>query len=81
MRRLRVLYAHPNLGKPTDVRDEFEDAQAYVDTGFAEWIVEDRQELVETTDRLGAPETTAARVTARRTRTREASRGHVRDAD
>lgn len=68
MRRLRVLCGHPNLGQPSDERDEFEDAQAYIDAGFAEWIV-DRSSTVETTERVPAAEMTATRVSPRRTTT------------
>ena len=62
MRRLRVLSEHPLLGKPNDIRDEFEGAQAYVDNGSAEWV---REEPVETAMRSGAPETTSRRRKAR----------------
>lgn len=65
MRRLRVLSGHPFLGRPDDVRSEFEGAQAYVDAGFAEWIV-DRAVAIETTDRSGAPETAVERPTVRK---------------
>lgn len=77
-RRLRVLAEHPRLGKPNDVRDEFEDAQAYVDNGYAEWITPERTTPVEATVAEGAPETTVARPSARRTpkeRTAESSEG------
>jgi hypothetical protein len=47
MRRLRVLSDHPDLGRPNDLRDGFEGAQAYVDAGLAEWVI-DRSEPVET---------------------------------
>lgn len=60
MRRLRVLSGHPHVGQPTDVVDEFEGAQAYVDAGIAEWVV-DRDEPVETTMRAGPPETAVRR--------------------
>jgi hypothetical protein len=59
MRRLRVLSGHPLLGKPNDEVPEFQGAQAYVEAGLAEWIV-DRVVPVETGMRLGAAETTAA---------------------
>lgn len=74
MRRLRVLYGHPALGRPGDVIDGFEGAQAYVDIDVAEWVGErrtdaaevvDRGDAVETADRV-APETTARRNTRRR---------------
>lgn len=60
MRRLRVLSGHPHIGRPTDVVDEFDGAQAFVDAGIAEWIV-DRDEPVETTMRAGAPEAAVTR--------------------
>jgi hypothetical protein len=60
MRRLRVLSSHPLLGVPNQIRSEFEGAQAYVDAGFAEWIVS-RDAGIETTDRPGAPEVTVTR--------------------
>lgn len=64
-RRLRVLADHPHLGRPNDVRTEFEGAQAYVDAGYAEWIGE-RSAVVETAERPGPPEDAAARPSARR---------------
>jgi hypothetical protein len=66
MRRLRVLYAHPHLGHPGDVRDDVEDAQAYIDEGLAEWLDGPRAVPVETTEQAAAPEVTSARPTARR---------------
>jgi hypothetical protein len=66
MRRLRVLSEHPHIGKPGEVRDGFEGAQAYVDAGLAEWVV-DRAEPVETAMREGAPEAAARRPRTRRT--------------
>jgi hypothetical protein len=65
MRRLRVLSDHPHLGRPGDIRSGFEGAQAYVDAGLAEWIV-DRAADVETTDRAGAPETAVERPPVRK---------------
>ena len=65
MRRLRVLSGHPLLGRPGELRAEFEGAQAYVDAGFAEWLV-DRSAEVETTSRAGAPETTTPRPAGQR---------------
>jgi hypothetical protein len=59
-RRLRVLAGHPVLGQPNDIRTEFDGAQAYVDAGYAEWIVT-REATIETTDRAGAPETAVTR--------------------
>lgn len=38
MRRLRVLSAYPNVGKPNDIVREFPDAQSYVNIGVCEWI-------------------------------------------
>lgn len=78
MRRLRVLSEHPHLGRPNDLLEEFDGAQAYIDAGLAEWAVEERSAPVETTDAAGAAETAMARPSARRTR-REAGRGSVRD--
>jgi hypothetical protein len=72
MRRLRVLSEHPHLGKSGDVRDGFEGAQAYIDAGLAEWVVEDRAELVETTALTGPPETAVTRPPVRRQRSRPA---------
>lgn len=65
MRRLRVLTGHPGLGSPNDLRSEFEGAQAYVDAGFAEWVI-DRSAKIETTDRSGAPEATVDRPAVRK---------------
>jgi putative intracellular protease/amidase len=76
-RRLRVLVGHPHLGQPNDVVREFENAQAYVDAGFAEWVddgrptVVDRSVPIETPDSAPAIEATVTRarppvVTARR---------------
>lgn len=65
MRRLRVLSEHPHLGRPGEERDGFEGAQAYIDAGLAEWIV-DRVAPVETTVRPGPVETAVARPTSRR---------------
>lgn len=67
MRRLRVLSEHPHLGRPNDLRDEFEDAQAYVDAGLAEWVVDRRAEPIETAT-VAPPETAARRTTGRTTR-------------
>lgn len=64
MRRLRVLTGHPRLGTPGEIRADFEGAQAYVDAGFAEWIV-DRSVEPETTSRAGAPETATPRPAGR----------------
>lgn len=65
MRRLRVLSDHPHLGRPGEIRSGFEGAQAYVDAGLAEWVV-DRTADVETTERSGAPETAVERPTVRK---------------
>ena len=64
-RRLRVLAGHPVLGEPNEIRTEFPDAQAYVDAGYAEWIV-DRSAQVETTDRAGATEAAVMRPSGRK---------------
>lgn len=66
MRCLRVLSEHPHLGRPNDLREEFEGAQAYIDAGLAEWVVDRRAEPVETTMAASPPET-ATRTTPRRT--------------
>lgn len=76
MRRLRVLSEHPHLGRPNDLVEEFEGAQAYVDAGLAEWAVT-RSVPVETTAGTGAPETAVVRPSARRVR--GSGRGSVRD--
>lgn len=73
MRRLRVLSEHPNLGRPSEIREGFEGAQAYVDAGLAEWVV-DRIELVETAMMQPAVETATARPPARRGRPPRVSR-------
>lgn len=67
MRRLRVLSEHPHLGKSGDVRSEFPGAQAYIDAGIAEWVV-DRVDPQEVAMGPGAPETADARPPARRGR-------------
>ena len=59
MRMMRVLSHHPHLGNPGELRAEIENAQAYVDAGFAEWV--DRSAGVEETVKPGAHETTAKR--------------------
>jgi hypothetical protein len=59
MRTMRVLSYHPHLGQPGELRKEIENAQAYVDAGFAEWV--DRAADVETTVKPGAHETTVSR--------------------
>lgn len=66
MRRLRVLSEHPHVGRPGEIRDEFEGAQAYIDIGVAEWVVEARSAPVETAEAAGPAETAAARLSARR---------------
>lgn len=66
MRRLRVLSEHPHLGRPNDLCEEFEGAQAYIDAGLAEWVVDPRAEPMETAMADPAKET-AARRTQRRT--------------
>lgn len=88
MRRLRVLSGHPHLGRPNDVVREFENAQAYVDAGFCEWIdggdppVVDRAQTLETTDAGGdGVETTTVRATAKPVASRAGAtvrrRGHA----
>lgn len=66
MRRLRVLSEHPHLGKPNDVREEFDGAQAYIDAGFAEWVTTRAVTVIETTEELVAPETTVTRHSPRK---------------
>lgn len=69
MARLRVLSEHPHLGRPNDLVDEFDGAQAYIDIGVAEWVGGDtaaRSAPVETTEAAGAAETAVARPSARR---------------
>jgi putative intracellular protease/amidase len=67
-RRLRVLSGHPHIGRPNDIVREFENAQAYVDAGFAEWIddgrptVVDRSVPIETPDSAPEIEATVTRV-------------------
>jgi hypothetical protein len=65
MRRLRVLSEHPHLGKPNDLCDGFEGAQAYVDAGLAEWVV-DRSDEVDTAMAEPATEVAVRRRPARR---------------
>lgn len=65
MRRLRVLSEHPFLGRPNDLVDEFEGAQAYVDIGVAEWAEVVRSVPVETTALAAPVETAAVRPSAR----------------
>lgn len=65
MRRLRVLSEHPHLGRPNDLLEEFEGAQAYIDAGLAEWV-QTRSTQVETTEQAGPPETAVARSSPRR---------------
>lgn len=60
MRTLRVLSHHPDLGNPGETRPEIPNAQAYVDAGFAEWVV-NRTADVETTEAPGAHEATVTR--------------------
>lgn len=76
MRRLRVLSEHPHLGRPNDLVDEFEGAQAYIDIGVAEWVGEQpaRFAPVEATEAAGPAETAVARPSTRRTSTPRASR-------
>lgn len=66
MRRLRVLSEHPHVGRPNDLLEEFEGAQAYVDIGVAEWVEEARSAPVETTEAAGPAETALARPPVRR---------------
>lgn len=72
MRRLRVLAGHPHLGLPSDVREDFEGAQAFVDAGYAEWIDEPvsvtHEVPVETTDAAPAVEAAVSRPPVRRGR-------------
>jgi hypothetical protein len=60
------------LGEPSDVREEFEGAQAFVDAGYAEWIDEpvpvSHEVPVETTDSAPAVEVAVARPPVRRGR-------------
>lgn len=63
-RRLRVLAGHPQLGVPGHIRDEFDGAQAFVDLGYAEWIL-DRSLPVETTERALHVEVASQRPTPR----------------
>lgn len=70
-RRLRVLVEYPGLGKPGDTRDgSIPDAQAFVNLGYAEYVVE-RTTNIETTERAAAPEASVKRPT-KRTRTTDA---------
>lgn len=66
--RLRILSEHPHLGKPNDIVDAFDGAQAYVDAGLAEWVTPPvtRSASVETTDQAPPPETTDTAQTRRR---------------
>lgn len=75
MARLRVLSEHPHLGRPNDLVDEFDGAQAYIDAGYAEWADGARFAAgVETTEAAGPAETAVARPSARRAASTKAAR-------